>query len=190
MGKKIGFAITASYCTFDDIIIALDALVQTGADIYPILSDMAQKNSRFHESEEFIKKIRKITGKDPIDTISTAEPLGPSNPMDLMIIAPATGNTIAKMAHAIWDTPALMAVKATLRNQRPVLVALFSNDALGLAGPNIMRLYNTKNIYFVPFGQDDAVAKPTSMTAKLDLLVDAADEALAGRQIQPAIISL
>jgi len=188
LGKKIGFGITASFCTFDEIITVLEDLASTGAEIFPIVSEMAQQDSRFHNSGEFLKKVRNITGRKTICTAQEAEPLGPSNPLDLMIIAPATGNTIAKMAHGIWDTPVLLAAKATLRNLQPVLVAVSTNDALGAAGPNIMRLYNTKNVYFVPFGQDDAINKPTSMTAQLDLLTSAAREALAGRQLQPAIV--
>ena len=186
--KKIGFGITASFCTLPGIIEPLAALKAMGADIYPVVSrEVFLHGSRFHDREEFFAQLRDITGKEPMASIAEAETVGPQNPMDIMIIAPASGNTIAKLAHGIWDTPVLMAAKATLRNGAPLLIALFSNDALGMNGVNIMKLYNTKNIYFVPFGQDDPAAKPTSMAADLSLLAAAADQALAGRQIQPAL---
>jgi len=189
-GKKIGFGITSSLCTLNDIIKPLMVLKNLKADIYPIVSEgIVKYSSRFHDKDIFIETIRNITGRKEILTIAEAEPLGPANPMDIIIIAPATGNTIAKLAHGIWDSAVLTAAKATLRNQRPVLLALFTNDALGMNGENIMRLYNTKNIYFVPFGQDDPVKKPTSMTAELSLLEESAMLALEGKQKQPAIIS-
>jgi len=188
-GKKIGFGITASFCTLPDIIRPLQELVTAGADVYPIVSSEVYANSsRFHDKDQFLGQLSEITGKDVIGTIATAEPLGPKTPVDIMVIAPATGNTMAKMAHGIWDTPVLMAAKATLRNGAPVLVAMFTNDALGMNGENIMKLYNTKNVYFVPFGQDDPIAKPTSMAADLGQLAESVLCALEGRQIQPALV--
>ena len=189
-GKKIGFGITSSLCSLNDIIKPLLVLKNLKADIYPVVSEgIVKHSSRFHDKDIFIETVRNITGRKEITTIAEAEPLGPANPMDIMIIAPATGNTIAKLAAGIWDTAVLTAAKATLRNQKPLLLALFTNDALGMNGENIMRLYNTKNIYFVPFGQDDPVKKPTSMTAELALLEKAAELALDGVQIQPSIIA-
>ena len=188
-GKKIGFGVTASFCTLPEIIAPMTALADAEADIYPVLSNEVFVNSsRFHDKDEFSGVIREITGKNEITTIAEAEAFGPKSPLDIMIIAPASGNTIAKMAHGIWDTPVLMAAKATLRNGAPVLVALFTNDALGMNGVNIMKLYNTKNIYFVPFGQDDPQGKPTSMNADLAQLMAAAQMALEGKQIQPVLI--
>lgn len=188
-GIKIGFGITSSFCTLNNILTPMAALRDLGADIYPVVSDgVLNTSSRFHNRDEFLKEVRNITNRLEIATISEAEPLGPANPMDIMVIAPATGNTIAKLAHGIWDTAVLTAAKATLRNGRPVLLALFSNDALGLGGPNVMKLYNTKNIFFVPFGQDDPINKPTSMTADLGRLEEAVFCALSGKQVQPAII--
>jgi len=188
-GKKIGFGITASFCTLPEIIAPMTALVDSGAGVYPVVSnEVFQNSSRFHDKDEFSVAIRKIAGKNEITTIAEAEAFGPKNPMDIMIIAPASGNTIAKMAHGIWDTPVLMAAKATLRNGAPVLIALFTNDALGMNGVNIMKLYNTKNVYFVPFGQDDPRGKPTSMNADLMQLAEAAQLALEGKQIQPVLI--
>ena len=188
-GKKIGFGITASFCTLPDILEPIRELAAAGADIYPVVSNEVYANSsRFHDRDEFLANLREITGKEVIATIAAAEAFGPKNPVDIMIIAPATGNTIGKIAHGIWDTPVVMAAKATLRNDAPVLIAMFTNDALGINGVNIMKLYNTKNIYFVPFGQDDPIAKPTSMTADLSQLAAAALQALEGKQIQPALI--
>ena len=188
-GKKIGFGITASFCTLPEILEPLRRLAAAGADIYPVVSNEVFANSsRFHDRDGFLDDLHKITGKDAFSTIAEAETLGPQNPMDIMIIAPATGNTMAKMAHGIWDTPVLMAAKATLRNGVPVLIAMFTNDALGINGVNIMKLYNTKNVYFVPFGQDDPIAKPTSMTADLEQLAAAALHALEGKQIQPVLV--
>ena len=188
--KKIGFGITASFCTLPGILGPLKELVAAGADVYPVVSDEVYNNSsRFHDGDEFLENIREITGKTAMHTIAMAEMLGPQNPMDIMIIAPATGNTMAKMAHGIWDSPVLMAAKATLRNGAPVLIAMFTNDALGTNGENIMKLYNTKNVYFVPFGQDDPVVKPNSMAADLGQLAAAAVQAMAGKQIQPALVT-
>jgi len=189
-GKKIGFGITGSFCTVMEILEPLEMLRLAGADIYPVVSEnVFRHSSRFHERDFLIDRLREISGKKAISTITEAETLGPDIPLDIMIIAPATGNTIAKLANGISDGPVLMAAKATLRNSKPVLLALFSNDALGANGVNIARLYNTKNIYFVPFGQDNPTAKPTSMTADLLLLEDALEAALQGKQVQPAIIA-
>ena len=189
-GKKIGFGITGSFCTVMEIIKPLEMLKQAGADIYPVVSEnVFHHSSRFHDRDFLMDKLHEISGKKTISTIAEAEKLGPDIPLDIMIIAPATGNTMAKLANGISDGAVLMAAKATLRNSMPVLLAMFSNDALGANGVNIARLYNTKNVYFVPFGQDSPTNKPTSMTADLSLLGDALVGALAGRQIQPAIIA-
>ena len=188
-GKKIGFGITASFCTLPDIIEPMRRLAAAGADIYPVVSSEVYNNSsRFHDRDEFLATIREIAGREVIATIAEAEAFGPKDPMDIMIIAPATGNTIGKIAHGVWDTPVVMAAKATLRNGAPVLIAMFTNDALGISGVNIMQLYNTKNVYFVPFGQDDPIKKPTSMTADLAQLEASILQALEGKQIQPALL--
>ena len=188
-GKKIGFCITASFCTLADIMNPLKTLVGLGADIYPIVSQaVASNSSRFHDKDEFLGSIVDITGNELIQTSAQAEPLGPKNPMDLIIIAPTTGNTLAKIANGIWEGAVPMATKATLRNNKPILIAITTNDALGTNGVNLMKLYNSKNIYFVPFGQDDPINKPNSMAADLSKLVEAATAALHGKQLQPAII--
>jgi len=188
-GKKVGFGITASFCTSLEILEPLQKLKDLGADIYPVVSENVNNlSSRFHDRDLYIQKISEICGKNVINTITQAEAFGPTWQMDIMIIAPATGNTIAKLANGISDGPVTLAAKATMRNGKPILLALFSNDALGMNGTNIMKLYNTKNIYFVPFGQDDPVKKPTSLTADLSRLIDSMECALGGKQIQPAIV--
>jgi len=188
-GKNIGFGITGSFCTVPDILKPLEMLKNLGPNIYPIVSDNVFNNSsRFHKRDSFLDKICEITGNEVINTIAEAETFGPDRPLDIMVIAPATGNTIAKLANGISDGAVLMASKATLRNGKPILLALFSNDALGMNGVNIAKLYNTKNIFFVPFGQDNPIKKPTSMTADLSLLEESLVCALEGKQIQPAII--
>ena len=155
-GKKIGFGITSSFCTVLKILEPLQMLKDLGADIYPVVSENVFKNSsRFHDRDSFLSKIREISGRVEISTIAGAETFGPDNQMDIMVIVPATGNTIAKLAAGISDGAVLLASKATLRNGKPVLLAVFTNDALGMNGVNIMKLYNTKNFFFVPFGQDD-----------------------------------
>ncbi|MCL2565132.1 MAG: dipicolinate synthase subunit B [Defluviitaleaceae bacterium] len=189
-GKKIGFGICASFCTVMEILEPLKMLKSLGADIYPIVSeDVFNHSSRFHNKDSFLNEISGITGKDVVSTIAEAETFGPDIQLDIMIIAPATGNTVAKLANGISDGAVVMSAKATLRNGKPILLALFSNDALGANGMNIMKLYNTKNIFFVPFGQDNPHKKPTSLTADLSLLQESLICALDGRQIQPSIVT-
>ena len=188
--KKVGFAITASFCTSLQILEPMQKLKELGADIYPIVSENVNTHgSRFHDRDLYIQKISEICGRDVINTIAGAEIFGPMTQLDLIIIAPATGNTIAKLATGITDGAVTMATKATMRNGKPVLLALFSNDALGMNGTNIMKLYNTKNIFFVPFGQDDPIKKPSSMTADLSRLIESAELALEYKQMQPAVIA-
>jgi dipicolinate synthase subunit B len=189
-GKKIGFGICASFCTVPEILEPLKILKDLGADIYPVVSEnVYNHSSRFHDKDSFLGELSRITGNKVISNITEAETFGPANPMDLMLIVPATGNTLAKLANGISDGPVLLASKATLRNGKPILLALFTNDALGANGINIMKLYNTKNVFFVPFGQDNPAEKPTSMTADLSLLKESLFCALGGKQIQPSIIT-
>ena len=147
----------------------------------------ASTDSRFGSAESFYRRAEEITGNKPMMTISEAEPIGPKNLFDALVILPCTGNTLAKLANGITDTPALMAAKAHLRNNKPLLLSLSTNDALGMNMKNIGLLLNTKNIYFVPFGQDDPEKKPNSMTAHTDLLIPALEAALENRQLQPVI---
>ena len=186
--KNIGIAITGSYCTYEKVFQELQKLAETGANLYPIFSDhAASTDSRFGKCSDFLKRAEEITGKKPITTIPDAEPIGPGALFDLLVIAPCTGNTLSKLANGISDTPVLMAAKAHLRNNRPLVVALSTNDALGMNLKNIGILLNTKNIYFIPFGQDNYKAKPNSMIAHMEFLTDTISQALNSCQLQPVI---
>lgn len=188
--KTIGVAVTGSFCTFQQIFRQLEQLAQTGASLYTIFSDNAHgTDSRFGSAETFLEKAKAITGRAPITTIPDAEPIGPQALFDILLIAPCTGNTLSKLANGISDTPVLMAAKAHLRNNRPLVISLSTNDALGMNLKNIGILLNTKNIYFVPFGQDNYRKKPNSMIAHTELIPPTIQEALLGKQIQPVIRS-
>ncbi|MCX8046817.1 MAG: dipicolinate synthase subunit B [Anoxybacillus gonensis] len=188
-GKRIGFGLTGSHCTYDAVMPEIEKLIAKGADVIPIVSYTVQStNTRFGKGEEWVKKLEEMTGHQVIDTIVKAEPLGPKLPLDCMVIAPLTGNSMSKLANALTDSPVLMAAKATMRNHRPVVIGISTNDALGLNGVNLMRLMAAKNIYFIPFGQDDPFKKPNSMVAHMPLLLDTVEAALEGRQIQPVIV--
>lgn len=188
---KIGLCITGSFCTFKSILNAIDDLVAHDFDITPIFSfNVSTLDTRFFKQADFEKLVVEKTGKQPIKTIVDAEPIGTSKGLELMLVAPCTGNTLAKIAHGITDTPVTMAVKAQLRNNRPVVLSVSSNDALGANARNIGALLNTKNIYFVPFGQDAPTKKTNSLIADTTLIVPACREALTGRQMQPALTVL
>lgn len=187
-GMKVGLAITGSFCTFDKMEKEIKILADQGADLYPIFSTTVQTtDSRFGNTEEYIKRISDIAGHKPILRIEEAEPIGPKDYLDILLIAPCTGNTMAKLAHGITDSPVLMAAKAHLRNSRPLVLSLSTNDALGINFKNVGELFNAKNIYFVPFGQDDPMKKPNSMIAHTKLIPDTLEWALDGKQIQPVI---
>jgi dipicolinate synthase subunit B len=188
-GKNVGVAFTGSFCTFDKIEIQVENLLNEGANVYPIFSKNVQDmDSRFGNPREYIAKISDMTGNEPIRTIEEAEPIGPKAYLDILIIAPCTGNTLAKLANGITDTPVLMAAKAHMRNGRPLVISVSTNDALGINFKNIGSLLNLKNIYFVPFGQDNALNKPTSMIAHTELIVETIEKALEGQQLQPVIV--
>lgn len=188
-GMKIGLAFTGSFCTFDKIEKEVKTLVEKGGDIYPIFSTNIQTtNSRFGDTGEYMKRISDITGHEPILNLEEAEPIGPKGYLDILLIAPCTGNTLAKLANGITDSPVLMAAKAHLRNSKPLVISLSTNDALGINFKNVGELFNVKNIYFVPFGQDDPVKKPNSMIAHTHLIADTLELALEGKQIQPVIL--
>lgn len=188
-GKTIGFGLTGSHCTYHEVFPVMQKLVDMGAKVIPILSYTVQNtNTRFGDAEDHLKKIKEITGEEPILTIPDAEPLGPKRPLDCMLIAPLTGNSTSKFANALTDSPVLMAAKATLRNESPVVVAISTNDALGLNGVNVMRLMATKHIYFVPLGQDHPYKKPNSLVADMTLIPETIEAALEGKQKQPVLI--
>ncbi|MCR5755113.1 MAG: dipicolinate synthase subunit B [Acetatifactor sp.] len=186
--KSIGVAFTGSFCTYTLAFQALEELTAQKAQVQTIFSYHAQElDSRFGKAEYFLDKAERITKKPPILTITDAEPIGPKKLLDLFIIMPCTGNTLAKLANGITDTPVLMAAKAHLRNERPLLLAISTNDALGMNMKNIGLLLNAKHIFFVPFGQDNPQGKPNSMIARLNFLIPAAEAALENRQYQPII---
>ncbi|REJ09561.1 dipicolinate synthase subunit B [Halobacillus trueperi] len=188
-GKVIGFGLTGSHCTYHEVFPVMQELVDLGATVVPVLSYTVQNtDTRFGDASDHLEKIKEITGEEPILTIPDAEPLGPKRPLDCMLIAPLTGNSTSKFANALTDSPVLMAAKATLRNESPVVVAVSTNDALGLNGVNIMRLMATKNIYFVPLGQDHPFKKPNSLVADMTLIPETIEAALEGKQRQPVLI--
>lgn len=187
---RIGFALTGSYCTFDKVLPEIESLVSKGADVTAILSENASKtDTRFIKADELIEQLTEITGKRPIMSIPEAEPIGPKKLFDCVVVAPCTGNTLAKLANAITDTTVLMACKAHMRNSRPVVIGVSTNDGLGMNAVNLGRLLNMKNIYFVPFAQDDPLAKPRSIVSKMELIEATVTEALNGRQLQPIIMA-
>ena len=186
---KIGFAFTGSFCTIGKTIPQMERMIQSGAEIIPIFSpNVATLDNRFNKAAELRQRIEKLTGHQIITTIPEAEPIGPKKLLDALVIAPCTGNTLAKLALGITDTSVTMAAKATLRTKRPVVIAVSTNDGLSASGKNIGALLNTKNIFFVPFAQDDCVKKETSLVAKVDLIIPTLEMALDGRQIQPVIV--
>ena len=184
---NIGFAVCGSFCTFANIFPVMEALAKVH-NVIPIFSHNAYTiDSRFGTAESHIAKAETICGKPPLHTIAEVEPIGPKKILDALVIAPCTGNTLAKLAHSIADGPVTMAAKSHLRNGRPILVALSTNDALAGAAENIGKLLARKHYYFVPFRQDDPVQKPTSIVADLTLLPPALEAALDGQQLQPLI---
>jgi len=188
---RIGCAMTGSFCTFKAVFDAWRALKATGAALTPIMSfNAASVDTRFYPASEAVAEFASITGKRPLATLDAVEPIGPKKLLDVLVIAPCTGNTLAKLAHGIADTSVTMAAKSHLRNGRPVVVAVSTNDALGCAAENIGRLLARKHYYFVPFGQDDAQKKPTSMVADFKKIPPTLQAALEGRQIQPILFSL
>ncbi len=186
---NVGFAICGSFCTFSKAIPQLELLAEKGYNIYPIMSETAYNtDTRFGAAQQFINRIESLTENKIINTIYSAEPIGPKNMLDILIVAPCTGNSLAKIACGIADSSVTMAVKAHLRNQKPVLLAVSTNDALGNAAKNIGNLMNYKNIYFVPMGQDDYLNKPNSIVADFDYIYQAMLSALDGKQYQPMIL--
>ena len=184
---NIGFAFCGSFCTYQAVFPIVEELAKTH-QVYPIFSFAAgTTDSRFGTACSHLERIREICGRDPIRTIADAEPIGPRKLLDALVIAPCTGNTLAKLAHSIADTPVTMAAKSHLRNGRPVIVAVSTNDALAGAAENIGKLLARKHYYFVPFRQDDPENKHTSMVARFDLIPETLVAALDGRQIQPVI---
>ncbi|MDY0408201.1 dipicolinate synthase subunit B [Virgibacillus soli] len=188
-GKRIGFGLTASHCTYEAVFPQIERLMELGAEVYPVVSyNVKNVDTKFGKAKDHIEKIETITGKKVIATIPDAEPLGPITPLDCMVIAPLTGNSMSRLANAITDSPPLMAAKATMRNQKPVVLGIATNDALGLNGVNLMRLMASKLVYFIPYGQDAPFKKPNSLVSNMELLSETVDHALQGKQLQPVLI--
>lgn len=187
--KKIGIAFTGSFCTFEKAFTELRILKKAGADLYPIMSPASSTiTSRFGTPDEYSEQIRQITGHDIIRQIEDAEPIGPKSFLDALVILPCTGNTAAKLANGITDTAVLMAAKAHLRTNKPLVIAISTNDGLGMNLKNIGLLCNSKNIYFVPFGQDNYEKKPNSLMAHMELLLPTLELALEHKQYQPILL--
>lgn len=185
---NIGYGITGSFCTFAKTKKEIVRLTEMGANVIPIFSYQAQScDTRFGNAKEFVERVCEITGNEGIMTMQQAEPIGPNNFLDIMVIAPCTGNSAAKIANGITDTPVLMASKAHMRNGKPLVIAISTNDALGINFKTIGTLMNMKKIYFVPFAQDNFKSKPNSMVAKMELLPETITMAMQGKQIQPVI---
>ena len=186
---KLGLCVTGSFCTFTNTLKMLDKLIALGYDVTPIFSfNVATLDTRFFKQADFERLIVEKTGKQPIKTIVEAEPFGTKSAVDVMLVAPCTGNTLAKLSNGITDTPVTLAVKAHLRNNRPVVIAVSSNDSLGANARNLGRLMNTKNFYFVPFGQDAPDGKPNSLVADFTLVPKTIEYALLGKQFQPVVL--
>lgn len=185
---NIGFALCGSFCTYDRVFPVMELLSREHT-LIPIFSEASfAVDSRFGTAAEHFETVRKICGREPIHTIAGAEPIGPKKLLDILVIAPCTGNTLAKLAHSIADTPVTMAAKSHLRNSRPVVVAVSTNDALAGAAENIGKLLGRKNYYFVPFRQDDPMKKPTSMVADFEKIPETIESAHRGVQIQPILL--
>lgn len=188
-GKKVGFGITGSHCTYEAVVPEIKKLIEEGAEVIPIVTYSVKNTiTRFGTGSDWVAKVEEITGKKVIDSIVDAEPLGPKTPLDCMVISPMTGASMSKFANAQSDSPVLMAAKATLRNLKPIVIGVSTNDGLGLNGINIMRLMATKYIFFIPFGQDDPIKKPNSLVARMSSLVDTVAAAIEGKQLQPVLI--
>lgn len=185
---NIGFALCGSFCTYDRVFPVMELLAREHT-LIPIFSEASfAVDSRFGTAAEHFETVRKICGREPIHTIAGAEPIGPKKLLDVLVIAPCTGNTLAKLAHSIADTPVTMAAKSHLRNGRPVVVAVSTNDALAGAAENIGKLLGRKNYYFVPFRQDDPMKKPTSMVADFEKIPETIESAHRGVQIQSILL--
>ena len=186
---RVGFAFCGSFCTHSEVLEELKHLTKTYATVIPILSEAsATTDTRFGTAAQLRERVEELTGHTIIDTIKDAEPIGPKALLDVLVIAPCTGNTAAKLAAGITDGPVTMAAKAHLRNGRPVVLALASNDGLSGGARNIGELLNRKNYYFVPFGQDNAEKKPCSLIADFSQIIPTVEAALEGRQIQPILL--
>ncbi|MCU6707158.1 dipicolinate synthase subunit B [Paenibacillus sp. J5C_2022] len=188
-GLTVGYALSGSHCTFAEVMPEIKRFVDAGANVVPIVSQtLVTTDTRFGTAKQWQEQLKGITGNEIISTIVQAEPLGPSKLLDVLVIAPCTGNTTSRLANAITDSAVLMAAKAQMRNGRPIVLAISTNDGLGLNAANIAKLLVAKHIYFVPFGQDNPLEKPNSLVARMDLAMEACEAALQGKQLQPLLV--
>ena len=186
---RVGFALTGSFCTFEKVFEQMQELVNRGYDVIPILSyNAGREENRFFSPAQIHEKLEEITGKKPLTTLHEVEPLGPKKMTDVYVLAPATGNSLGKLANCIYDTPALLGAKSHLRNGRPLVIAVSTNDGLSMSGGNIGKLLAMDNYFFVPYGQDDPYNKPRSLVAHFDKIPQTIASALAGMQIQPMLL--
>ncbi|MBQ1283784.1 MAG: dipicolinate synthase subunit B [Clostridia bacterium] len=186
---KVGYAMCGSFCTLKRAVEEIKVLKEKDFDIYPIMSPITYStDTRFGKAADFISEVEEICGKKIICTVKDAEPIGPKGLLDVLVISPCTGNTLGKIANGITDSSVSMAAKAHLRNGRPLVLTIATNDALSASAKNIGSLMNTKNVYFVPFGQDDAFKKPTSLISDFSLIYDTVISALDGKQLQPILL--
>ena len=189
VNKNIGYALTGSFCTFRTTIKEMEKLVKLGANIFPIMSfNSYNLDTKFGKAQDFIDEIESLTGNKIIHTIQEAEPIGPNKMFDILIVAPCSGNTIARLANDIIDTPVAMAVKSHLRNNRPVVIGISTNNGLSGAAENIGRLLNRRNYYFVPFKQDNPITKPRSIVCDFSYIQKTLEYALDFEQIGPIIL--
>ena len=187
--ERVGFAVCGSFCTHEEVLGVLERLTSLYETVIPIASEMAAfTDTRFGVSDDLLEKLEDLTGNDVLCDIPSVEPIGPQKLFDVMVIAPATGNTIAKLAAGITDSVVTMAAKAHLRNGKPVVIAVASNDGLSTGAKNIGELLVRKNYYFVPFGQDNAIQKPCSLIADFNQIPETVDAALRGEQLQPILL--
>lgn len=188
-GKRIGFVMTGSFCTFRKTIDELKKIVKLGAKVVPIMSENSYTmDTKFGKAEDFINEVEDITGTKILHTIQEVEPIGPKDMLDILVVAPATGNTMAKLANDIINDSATMAVKSHLRREKPVIIAISTNNGLSGAGENIGKLFNRKHYYFVPFRQDNPITKPRSIVFDPSYLIKTIEYALDGEQIQPILL--
>lgn len=188
--RNIGFALCGSFCTLEKAVAALKQVAAHNASVWPIMSETtACTDTRFGRASRFREQIEEICGRKIITTVAEAEPIGPKKLLDILVICPCTGNTLAKLAHGVTDGAVTMAAKAHLRNGRPLVIAPSTNDGLAAAAPNIGTLLGRKQVYFVPFGQDDWVGKPTSLVADFGKVADTVEAALRGEQLQPLLVT-
>ncbi|PZN12852.1 MAG: dipicolinate synthase subunit B [Bacillota bacterium] len=189
-GRRIGFAVCASHHNLSRVMEAVGRLVESGSDVYPIVSHSVATTATVHGTPaQWLEALERVTGRRPWRSIPEVEPIGPRRLLDALVIAPCTGTTMAKLANGFSDSAVLMAAKAVLRNQRPVVLAISTNDGLGINARNLATLLNTKNVYFVPFGQDNPEEKPNSLTSSFGLIPAALEAALAGKQLQPLLVA-